>query len=99
MIIPKTIKFSAHGTAWTVALRSDRRVSYNGMCYLDAQRIDVCAINKHGARIPPLQWQTFWHELLHAALHDMGHPLRDNEHFVDSLGERLAYATRTAVLP
>lgn len=98
MIIPKEIRFTPYGTAWTVHMKRDRRVAYSGMCYLNARRIDVCVENRNGPRAPERQWHSFWHELIHAALHDMAHPLRDDEHFVDSLGVRLAFATRTARL-
>ncbi len=32
---------------------------------------------------------TFWHELTHAILHDMKHPLAPNEEFVEKFSKRL----------
>jgi hypothetical protein len=39
---------------------------------------------------------TFWHELTHAILYDMGHSLYKNEQFVTRFANRLAKAINTA---
>lgn len=39
---------------------------------------------------------TFWHEVTHAILFDMGHPLWDNESFVDGFAQRLSKMINTA---
>ncbi len=39
---------------------------------------------------------TFWHELTHAILYDMGHSLYKNEQFVTRFANRLAKAIKTA---
>lgn len=45
----------------------------------------------------PLMQGTFWHELTHAILEDMGeHKLNNNEHFVEEFSNRLYKAIRTA---
>lgn len=41
---------------------------------------------------------TYWHEVTHAVLHDMGHPLSHNETFVDEFSKRLSQTIRSAVL-
>lgn len=41
---------------------------------------------------------TFWHEVTHAILYDMGHPLWDNEKFVTDFSSRLNNAINTAQL-
>jgi hypothetical protein len=41
---------------------------------------------------------TFWHELTHAILHDMNHPLWKNERFVSGFAERLNRAVNSARL-
>ena len=41
---------------------------------------------------------TFWHELTHAILYDMGHNLHDNEHFVTAFADRLSNAIDSAKL-
>jgi hypothetical protein len=38
----------------------------------------------------------FWHETVHAILHDMGHRLRDDEKFVDAFAKRLTQIVSTA---
>ena len=41
--------------------------------------------------------ETFWHELTHAILHDMGeHQLNNRESFVEEFSRRLSAAIRTA---
>lgn len=36
-------------------------------------------------------WQTYYHEVVHAVLHDMKHPLNNNEKFVDDFAKRLRW--------
>jgi hypothetical protein len=40
--------------------------------------------------------ETFWHELTHAILHDMGSKLEANEQFVTAFSKRLNDAIRSA---
>lgn len=40
--------------------------------------------------------ETFWHELTHAILHDMGHKLYTNERFVTDFSSRLSKAISSA---
>lgn len=40
--------------------------------------------------------ETFWHEVTHAILHDMGHKLEANEHFVTEFSKRLNDAIHSA---
>lgn len=96
MQFPKHFKLTPHGAFWTVHNRSERRTTHNGDCYPAVQQLHVYTATRYGTRTLPQQTQTFWHELLHAALHDMGHPLYDNELFVDALAKRLATASLTA---
>jgi hypothetical protein len=39
---------------------------------------------------------TFWHELTHAILHDMDHPLQNDEKFVTGFSNRLTKAIDSA---
>lgn len=39
---------------------------------------------------------TFWHEVTHAILHDMGHKLNADEDFVDGFAQRLNQIIETA---
>lgn len=47
-------------------------------------------------RQAPKMRLTFWHELTHAILHDMGHGLATNERFVEQFSERLHKAIESA---
>jgi hypothetical protein len=38
----------------------------------------------------------FWHEIMHAILHDMNHPLNKDEQFVTEVSRRLAQVCETA---
>ena len=49
-----------------------------------------------GKYTPVERENTFWHELTHAILHDMGDPLCRNEDFVNNFSTRLSKAVRTA---
>lgn len=40
--------------------------------------------------------ETFWHEVTHAILHDMGHKLHTNERFVTDFASRLSKAITSA---
>ena len=40
--------------------------------------------------------ETFWHEVTHAILHDMGHKLYTNERFVTDFASRLSKAISSA---
>jgi hypothetical protein len=60
--------------------------------------------NARGKCIPNMAWiemgnedpYVFWHEITHAILHDMGHPLWADEKFVSAFSKRLNQAIQTA---
>lgn len=97
---PKTFALNMRPGAerWIVTRCADRRTSRNGFCRVDTRQLQIHTWTRDGFRGEHRQWQTFWHELLHAALHDMHHPLYANETFVDELAKRIAAATLTAEL-
>lgn len=49
-------------------------------------------------RTPRQRAETFWHEVTHAVLHDMGDPLYKNEKFVLEFSKRLNQVVHTARL-
>jgi hypothetical protein len=49
-------------------------------------------------RTPVQRAETFWHEVTHAILHDMEHPLWKNEQFVTQFSKRLNQVVQTAKL-
>lgn len=63
---------------------------YNGVIHIATHRM--------GRQRPQRQKvHTFWHETVHAILHDMGnHALRDDEKFVDAFAKRLTQIVYTA---
>lgn len=53
--------------------------------------------NTSNGRYSPSRLQeTFWHEITHAILHDMGHKLHTNERFVTDFSSRLSKAISSA---
>ena len=72
--------------------------SWRGSVAYDQQQIHIARnSNVSGRKFKDQEMQnTFWHELTHAILHDMGHSLHLNERFVDEFSTRLAQAVKTA---
>lgn len=74
------------------------RKGENGRIYYDegvirlAKRSNICGRRYCKAEMT----ETFWHEMVHAILHDMGHPLYNNEQFVSRFAQRLAAAIQSA---
>jgi hypothetical protein len=56
------------------------------------------ATHRFGRPVAPAKMvHTFWHETVHAIMHDMERfTLRDDEEFVDGVAKRLAQIVRTA---
>ena len=55
----------------------------------------VVQINTH-ERKPKQQAETFWHEITHAILYDMGDPRWSDEKFVTAFSKRLNQVIQTA---
>ena len=62
-----------------------------GSIYYDRKIIEVFK-NDDAAR----ERNTFWHELTHAILHEMGHELSRNEKFVTEFADKLSGAVDSA---
>jgi len=66
------------------------------------QDIRVAHYTSKGGRYVPRserqRSETFWHEVTHAILHDMGSKLEANEQFVTDFSKRLNDAIRSAKL-
>ena len=96
MLIPKKIRVSKK---WFTVLQPDvitpgrpmGRISYG------VQLIQVAQIDRRGQRFKREErYDTFWHELTHAILADMEHPLERNEKFVRAFANRLTGAILSA---
>lgn len=76
------------------------RINRNDIGTIDyaAKHIMISTRNPRTQQAVPLKMQThtFWHELTHAILKDMGHRLEANEEFVDAFARRLNNAIHSA---
>ena len=97
LTLPKKVQVG--GKWYSVDIvESMRRKSEIGRVSYDTQKIELARRTHHGVpfRLSALE-ETFWHELTHAILHDMGeHVLNNRESFVEDFAHRLASAIRTA---
>jgi predicted SprT family Zn-dependent metalloprotease len=75
-----------------------RRKNEMGRTYYDLQRIEIGETsNVNGRKYTENEIDdTFWHELVHAILFEMGHRLHNNEDFVTAFAGHLAKAIKSA---
>ncbi len=93
MKIPKEITVGK--TTYTV----QRTVKGGNLGHINYQTkiISVATQDSYGNQLENEEMHdTFWHELTHAVLHDMNHPLRDDEKFVRKFAYRLSCAVDSA---
>ncbi len=99
MLIPKKIKV---GPKWydVEMLDTMPKKGTMGRAHFASQLIQIgLRSNRTGRTFKPAEISdTFWHELTHAILHDMEHPLCRNERFVSGFSERLNRAVNSARL-
>jgi hypothetical protein len=70
-----------------------------GRTYFDENRIELALYDNRGNTYAPEEVDdTFWHELVHCILYDMGHDLCENERFVTAFAHRLTDAVNSAKL-
>jgi hypothetical protein len=62
----------------------------------ETRTIRIASRSSYYAYTNEEQYNTFWHELTHAILRDMGSPLEANEKFVKSFADRLTNAITSA---
>ena len=79
-------------------VESMRHKATMGRTYYETGRIEIGAnSNTTGRKFTDAEIDdTFWHEVTHAILYDMGHRLYNNEHFVTEFSGRLAKAIKSA---
>ena len=99
MTIPK--KFTLGTTPYTVTLKPSLSKGAWGRAWLDMGYIEIATHIKgkprpssgvHGTT------NTFWHEVTHAILFDMGNPLYCDEAFVNAFSNKLTQVIETAEL-
>ena len=70
-----------------------------GRTYFDDNLIELAKFDNRGNAFEQGDIEdTFWHELTHAILYDMGHDLCANERFVTAFANRLSDAVNSAKL-
>lgn len=97
MIIPKSIQIGNH--KYTIhMLKQMPRKGVMGAVQYNLGTIQLATHSSTTtARYSPSRLQeTFWHEVTHAILHDMGHKLHTNERFVTDFSSRLSKAISSA---
>lgn len=100
MEIPKQFRINGKLHKVTVApgvVRSGARYVYGDINYTTR---DIFVASRHPStkRLVTDRYKahTFWHEVTHAILNDMGHKLEGNEDFVDNFARRLNDVVHTA---
>lgn len=97
MKIPKSIKvgknkYSVHKIKYMHKSGTMGATSYDGKAIVVATHSNV-----RGTRFKREEiCDTFWHELTHAILKDMGSKLESDEHFVNAFSQRLTKAILSA---
>ena len=99
MIIPYTFKLGHHQYR-VLQIPEVPDCARGDVRYPPASTIRL-STHRFNERIPlRRKTQTFWHEVVHAILFDMGqHTLNHDERFVDGFAKRLTQVVYTARLP
>ena len=97
MELPRKIKVGDRWYSVDIVETMQRRAHMGYVCYGEGT-IEV-ATKSNVTNTPYSKAEisdTFWHELTHAILYDMGSPLYKNEKFVTRFANRLSKAINTA---
>lgn len=96
MKIPSEFKIGAH--TYTVVFR--KRINRSGTCwgraYVHDRVIHLATESNKGKLTESEIVVTFWHEVMHCILYDMGHALWKDEAFVNAMAENLTHIIATA---
>ena len=96
------ISFKLDRRPYAVSLvRHTKPLGTMGTVYYDLRRIEIATHSSRDDRRYSRKEMadTFWHEVTHAILRDMGHSLFRNEKFVIGFSKRLTEVVTTARLP
>lgn len=91
--LPKAVKV---GDGWYRVDRPEAIPGCRGTCEYGTKTISVASRSAGYAYTSLEQFNTFWHELTHAILKDMGSPLESDEKFVSAFSDRLTTAITSA---
>lgn len=89
-------KFKLKRQWYTVHQYPLQHVRCQGRLYPTRRAIEIFAGRKRAPRKPAEIRQTFWHEVTHAILHQMKHPLWNDEPFVEQFSQLLSQAIDTS---
>lgn len=97
MEIPKAVTVGT--LQYTIVMKRKMPKDIWGRSWLDLGRIEI-ATHLNGVPRPTTGVKglgtTFWHELTHAILYDMGNPLYKDEAFVTAFSNKLGQAVESA---
>jgi hypothetical protein len=98
MMIPYKFKLGRH--QYRVSQPLTLPYKHVGLVYFATREVFLAQYKSDGSarRSPRKRAETFWHEITHAILHDMEHPLWKNEQFVTQFSKRLNQVVQTAKL-
>ena len=98
MRIPKqfTVGTTTYDVEWRQTIQNPPAM---GRTYYRKKLVEIAKYDDFGNRFEQVEIDdTFWHELTHIILQDMGNDLTDNENFVTAFANRLTQAVNTAKL-
>jgi len=84
------------GDDWYRVDRPEVIPGCRGECDYGTKTINVASRSAGYTYTSLEQFNTFWHELTHAILNDMGSPLEADEKFVSAFSDRLTKAITSA---
>lgn len=84
------------GDDWYRVDRHEVIPGCRGTCEYKTKTINIASRSAGYAYTSLEQFNTFWHELTHAILNDMGSVLEGNEKFVSAFADRLTTAITSA---
>jgi hypothetical protein len=91
--VPEAIKV---GNRWYRVDRPEVIPGCRGTCCYGTKTISIASRSAGYSYTSLEQFNTFWHELTHAILNDMGSPLEADEKFVSAFSDRLTKAITSA---
>jgi hypothetical protein len=96
MLIPYTFKICHRPHTVSLQVSTHKERSTVGHFWPQASHIDIWVARNGRYRTDRQISETFWHEVTHAILHDMDHPLWKDEKFVTAFSKRLNEVVHTA---
>lgn len=96
MMIPYSFKLGDQH--WSVHRGYGMDCGKLGKVFYDLHAIQIAVAHKKKMRSDEAQAETFWHEVTHAILHDMGDAKHGDERWVTAFSQRLNQVVHTARL-